>query len=87
VYRTYNRSHILVLQTLARFLVGASQAPSYSGQAVCRSSMSIIDLSFGLLFFDIWDGHNICLFYTVKEIDEFFDLEFIVACNTQNCRE
>jgi hypothetical protein len=23
-----------------------------------------------------------CLFYTVKEIDEFFDLEFIVACNT-----
>jgi hypothetical protein len=22
-------------------------------------SMSIIDLSFGLLFFDIWDGHNI----------------------------
>jgi hypothetical protein len=34
VYSTYNRSHILVLQTLARFLLGASQAPSYSGQAV-----------------------------------------------------
>jgi hypothetical protein len=29
----------------------------------------------------------LCLFYTVKEIDAFFDLEFIVGCNTQNCRE
>jgi hypothetical protein len=27
---------------------------------------------------------QLCLFYTVKEIDEFFDLEFIVACNTLN---
>jgi hypothetical protein len=22
-----------------------------------------------------------------RNIDEFFDLEFIVACNTKNCRE
>jgi hypothetical protein len=42
VYRTYNRSHILVLQTLARLLVGASQAPSYSGQAVCDFTPLII---------------------------------------------
>jgi hypothetical protein len=24
-----------------------------------QTALSIIDLSFGLLFFDIWDGHNI----------------------------
>jgi hypothetical protein len=38
VYRTYNHSHILVLQRLARFLLYASHPPSYSGQAVGEAS-------------------------------------------------
>jgi hypothetical protein len=34
--RTYNHSHILVLERLARFLSCASHSPSYSGQAEAR---------------------------------------------------
>jgi hypothetical protein len=41
VYRTYNHSHILVLQRLARFLLCASHAPSYSGQAVLLEVLTI----------------------------------------------
>jgi hypothetical protein len=39
-------------------------------------SMSIIDLSFGLLFFDIWDGHNIVFSRSGVEIN-FSDVNIV----------